>query len=187
MEGGGGSAAPMSHLLLFLLLKKACFIANLPIIMQTHSEFSEKPIVLKTDRQTDIQTYCSVSREVSSKYIIIDYWTILKKVLERLCSNSIQTDRQTDRQINCQISNILASIILFLASITILAKILAPVATMGAGPPWTPASWFFQRCVVLGYSIFCKITFFYPKYYLIFTELLRLRAYDPRWIISDHN
>ena len=61
--------------------------------MQTHSEFSEKPIALKADRQT----YCSVSSEVSSKFIIMDYRTLFKKVLERLCSIP------TDRQLNCQI------------------------------------------------------------------------------------
>ena len=69
--------------------------------MQTQSEFSEKPIVLKTDRQTHRETYCSVSSEVLSKFIIMDYRIIFKKVLERLFS--IPTDKQTDRQINCQI------------------------------------------------------------------------------------
>ena len=39
--------------------------------MQKHSEFLEKPI--------------SVSSKVSSKFIIMDYRIIFKKVLERLC------------------------------------------------------------------------------------------------------
>ena len=55
----------------FCCLKKSCFTANLPIIMQTHSEFSEEP--------------SSVSSEVSSKFIIIDYRSIFKKILESLC------------------------------------------------------------------------------------------------------
>ena len=46
--------------------------------MQKYSEFSKKP------------------SSVSSKFIIMDYRTIFKKVLERLCP--IPTDRHTDRQ-----------------------------------------------------------------------------------------
>ena len=41
---GGGATPPLCHIYFcFFCLKKACFTANLPIIMQTHSEFSEKP------------------------------------------------------------------------------------------------------------------------------------------------
>ena len=63
--------------------------------METYSEFSDKP--------------SSVSSEVFSKFIIMDYRTIFKKVLERLSliPTDRQTYRQTERQINFQIYMVL--------------------------------------------------------------------------------
>ena len=81
----GGAPPPLCRIYFcFCWLKKLCYTANVPIIMPKHSEFSDQP--------------SSVSSEVSIKFIIMDYRTLFKKVLERLCL--IPSDRQTNKLSN---------------------------------------------------------------------------------------